>query len=177
MNDMTIYLARCPNEAALAWDTTWNIQTGGGEWRLADAQERGNVGGLAATRHLETAVVNLLFTDARCPQNHPLAKRAGGDLRGWWGDAVDIGGEGALGSLLWLVTDYGIASDADARWAEAFATQALAPLIEARVAARVVATAQAAPARNRLDLAIALYGRDGAQMHSQVFSHYWGALR
>lgn len=177
MTDLTIYLARCPNEAALAWDTRWNVATGGGEWRIADLAELGNVGGLAASAPLETAVVNLLFTDRRCPADHPLAKRAGGDLRGWWGDGVALDGEPPLGSFLWLVTDFGVASDADARWAEAFALEALQPLIDAGVAARIVAQAQAAPARNRLDLSVSLYGRNGPRLYSQVFSHYWSALR
>lgn len=176
IENITVYAGVCPPEAALPWDTVWNAETGLGEWRLADPRERGNGGGLAATAHLATAVINLLFTDARCPVNHPLAARAGGDLRGWWGDGVLDAGAPALGSLLWLVTDFGTARDEDARWAALFAREALAPLVEAGVVADVTADCTAAPVRNRLDLDVALYGRAGARVYEQRFSHYWGAV-
>lgn len=178
MTDLTIYAARCPDDPALAWDTIWNAQTGAGEWRLADAAELGNVGGLGATAHLATSIVNLLFTDARCPADHPLAARADGDLRGWWGDAILLDDEtGPLGSLLWLVTDFGTAREEDARWAELFAREALAPLVEAGAVARIDVVATAMPAQRRMELAVALIGRDGARVYEQRFAHYWGAMR
>lgn len=178
MTDLTIYASVCPREAALAWDTVWNAQTGRGEWRLSDVDEQGNNLGLAATRHLATSVINLLFTDARCPADHPLAKRADGDLRGWWGDGVPIEDDDPpLGSLLWLVTDFGTARDEDARWAELFAREALAPLITTGAVARIDVVATPYQAMRRMDLAVALFGRDGARAHEIRFSHYWGAVR
>lgn len=176
IEDITVYAGVCPPEPALPWDTVWNAQTGLGEWRLADPRERGNGGGLGATAHLATAVINLLFTDARCPADHPMAARAGRDLRGWWGDGVLDPGAPPLGSLLWLVTDFGTARDADARWAAQFAREALAPLIDAGVVARVDVECAAAPARNRLDMDVALYGRAGERVFEQRFAHYWGAV-
>lgn len=177
MTDVTLREATCPRDPYLLWDTVWDADEGVGAWVLADPGEGGNSGGLAATRPLATSVINLLFTDRRCPPTHPLAKRAEGDLRGWWGDGVFAASEAEdapLGSLLWLVTERGAATEADARWARSFAQEALAPLVRAGACARVAVDATAAPERRAIVLAVALYGRDGAAIYADRFDLFWG---
>ena len=176
MTDITIREAACPHDPLLFWDTVWNAAEGEGAWALSGPSELGNRGGLAAVNPLATSVINLLFTDRRCPPDHPLAKRAEGDLRGWWGDGVIAPGDAdqkPLGSLLWLVTERGTATPEDARWAEAFATEALQPLIDCGAVASVKCVAQAWPARNAMTLDVELYGRDGTRVWSQRFDPLW----
>jgi phage gp46-like protein len=159
----------------LLWDTVWNDDLGGGDWTLADPAIARNHGGLRASDGIATAVVLGLFTDRACPANHPLARYAGDDRRGWWGDGVDVQtarGERPLGSLLWLL-ERAVVNDAMARWAEAFARDGLAPLLDAGEAVRLDVVATPYPARNTMALGVKLYGRDGAALFDRAFDLVW----
>lgn len=162
----------CAPDPFLLWDTVWNSQTGRGDWALATASEIGNAGGLQAKAGLETAVILSLFCDRRVPVDHPLAWLAGPDRRGWWGDGVRQTGEAETGSLLWLLERAPLDAQT-ARWAEAIALDALAPLVQQGAVVKVEAQAQARLADNRLDLGISLYGRSGVRIYARKFERLW----
>lgn len=173
--DITIRIAEgCAAPANYLWDTRWSTPQGQGDWALADSKDVANAGGLAASRVLETAVILALFTDRAVPPDHPLAKFADGDRRGWWGDAPSVrtdDGETEWGSYLWLL-ERSVATPEMARWAEVFAIEALGPVIAQGAAVRASAKAALLPARNGMTLAVGLYGRDGAS----VFDRQWDVL-
>jgi phage gp46-like protein len=164
----------------LLWDSSWDATRGFADWALAAASETLNRGGLAATRALETAIVIQLFTDRRVPVDHPLRKYVDGDdLRGWWGDGVDIRadlGETEMGSLLWVLARAPLTEEIR-RWAETLAKDALQPLIRQRVAARVDVTAIAEPAIGRLDLLIKVYRSNGSLAVDRRFDDIWNQLQ
>lgn len=158
----------------LAWDTVWDAQTQQGDWAIAGAGEKLNRGGLRATAGLQTAVELALFTDRRCPADHPLAKYADGDLRGWWGNSIDERadlGEAELGSLLWLLERAPLTDDI-VRWSKALAEEALAPLIVQGAAAKMAIAAERVGG-SRLNLGVSLYGHDGASVYARKFEILW----
>lgn len=162
----------CAADPFLLWDSVWSPLTGRADWALADQAEVGNAGGLQATAGLETAIILCLFVDRRVPADHPLAWLAGDDRRGWWGDAVRQTDEAEMGSLLWLLERAPLDANT-ARWAQSLAIEALAPLVAQAAAVRVEAEAIARQADNRLDLAIALYGRNGERIYARQFERLW----
>ena len=179
MSDLVMRAAEgCDPDPFLLWDSVWDPAKGFADWALAGADEPHNRGGLAAKAGLATAVTLLLFTDKRIDPTHPLAWLADGDARGWWGDGVDVRaelGEAALGSHLWLLERAPLTIDgvSAARWAEQLAREALMPLIAQGAAVRIELAAAANEVRNRLELTVALFGRDGAQAYAQKFDLLW----
>ena len=118
--------------------------------------------------------------DRRCPPDHPLARNVqDGDPRGWWGDGVDVRsdlGETAMGSLLWLLENTALDPVDTPRWLESLALDALAPLVGQAAVVRVDAQASVDPARNRADLAVQLYGADGARIYDRRFQALWAQI-
>lgn len=168
----------CDPDAFLLWDSDWKPLEGAADWAIAGADEAQNRGGLKATAALATAVTLALFTDRRVEQTHPLAWLADGDPGGWWGDAVDVRddlGETALGSLLWLLKRAPLTIDglSVARWAEFLALDALQPLQDQGAVVRIEAQAEANELRNRLELAVQMYGRDGARVFDRKYDLIW----
>lgn len=157
-------------------DSVWSPNDGFADWAIAGPGETLNRGGLQATAALYTAVILALFTDRRCPDDHPLRKYvADGDPRGWWGDAVDVRVdlfEDELGSLLWTLERAVLTEDVR-RWAQRIAEDALAPLIAQRAVVRIEVEAFARQAVNRLDLHVRLYGRDGTAKYDHRFEDIW----
>ena len=126
---------------------------------LAEPGEPNNRGGLSARKQLETAVIICLLSDARAYVDE---LRDGDVNRGWPGDTFDLAaGEAPIGSKLWLLMRRTVDAVETPRLAEAYALEALQPLIEQGAAAKATATAEADPARNRLALAVTLTDRDG----------------
>lgn len=160
----------------LLWDSVWNAAKGMVDWALASAGEVMNRGGLRAVAALESAVIIQLFTDRLIPENHPLRKYVDGDdLRGWWGDGIDVRadlGEREMGSLLWALSRAPPNEDTR-RWMETLALEALQVLIDQRVAARIEAEASIHPASGRGDLAIRIYRRDGSVALDRRFDDIW----
>jgi phage gp46-like protein len=131
-------------------------------------------GGLEAKSPLQTAVIALLFTDVRVEGYEIDAGRAG-DQRGWPGDGFDVdaaAGEQPLGSKLWLLRRMDL-NDQTAMWAQAEAKRALAPLKTQGLCVKIEAKATPDFANDTLWLAIALYGRDGAQIYASKFDLIW----
>ena len=182
MTDVVIRAAEgCDPDPFLLWDSRWwptVVSGGGADWRLAGSDEPLNRGGLAAQGALATAVVLLLFTDKRLPPDHPLAWLADGDPRGWWGDGVDVRAdlsETDLGSWLWLLerAPLTINGQSTAVWAQSFAADALAPLMAQKAVARIDTAASVNEIDSRLELAVQLYGSDGAVTYDQKFELVW----
>lgn len=181
-NDVVIRAAEgCAADVNVLWDSVWNASLGFADWALAGADEPQNRGGLRATAAIETAIVLALFTDKRVDPDHPLYFLADGDARGWWGDGVDVRadlGEGPLGSHLWLLeraplTILGLPAT---QWAEQFALEALATLKEQGVCVRIEAAATMDEIAGRLELFVALYGRDGALVYDRKFDVLWNQV-
>lgn len=181
-NGVTIRAAEgCADETSVLWDSVWDAAQGFADWAPADPDEAGNRGGLRAKAAIETAVILCLFTDKRVLPDHPLYYLADGDVRGYWGDAIDVRadlGETELGSLLWLLeraplTIKGVPAT---RWAEQFANESLKTLLDQGVCARIDTAATANAAEGRLDLAVALYGRDGAKIYDRKFDVLWNRV-
>ena len=178
MSDVISIGEECNADTYLAWDTKWNAARGFADWALASSDETGNRGGLASRAAIETDVIISLFSDQAVPPDHPLAYLADGERRGWWGDAVDVQadrGEAPLGSLLWLLrrAPLTVAGQPVARWAEVFATDALAHLQMLGLAARIEVAAEANEIGNRLELTIAIYGSDGERIYDNKFDVLW----
>lgn len=163
----------------LLWDSIWDSARGFADWAIATAAEVLNIGGLSATAALQTAVVIQLFTDRRMPANHPLRKYVrGDDLRGWWGDGVDVRtdlGESEMGSLLWALAAAPLNEDTR-RWTESLALDALQTLIDQKVAARITAQAVMDQAAGRMDLSIRIYRADGTLAVDRRFDDIWNQL-
>jgi phage gp46-like protein len=162
------------------WDSVWNPLEGQADWALAEPDESQNRGGLRAKAALHTAVTLALFTDLRCPDDHPLAYLADGDRRGWWGDGVDIRsdlGETPLGSLLWLLERAPLTSEIVQRWAPTLVQDALAPLLAQGAVTRMEIGTAANELRSRLEITVRLYGRDGSRIYDERFAVIWNQLR
>ncbi len=164
---MTIRIIPLSGETStqLAPDLVWNGVTG-------DLAISGS--GLRSEQQIATAVLICLMTDIRVDADE---LRDGDINKGWPGDGFDLrGGETALGSRLWLLRRRTVDDSETPRLAEDHARDALQTLIDQGVCVRVEAVATADPARNRLDLAIALYGRSGAEIFNQRFGVLWEQL-
>jgi phage gp46-like protein len=172
----------CEPDACLLWDSEWSPLNGFADWKIAGAGEAQNRGGLQATSAIATAVTLSLFTDKRVPADHPLAYLVDdGDPRGWWGDGVDVRadlGESELGSFLWLLerAPLTISGQPVSMWARQFALEALAPLQSQGVVVRIDADAVANEIANRLELTVALYGRDGSRLYDRKFDILWNQV-
>lgn len=123
-------------------------------------------GRLATDDGMRTAILISLFTDARAADDETLPE-AGGDRRGWWGDAYareqrpDAGtarDPDRIGSLLWLLSRSKITARTLVQAKQA-CEEALAWLVRDGIASavRVVVEAQARPGQQTPDqLAIAV---------------------
>ncbi|WP_438752069.1 phage GP46 family protein [Pararhizobium sp. O133] len=127
-------------------------------------------GDLKAEQGLATQVLICLMTDRRVEASE---LRDGDTNRGWVGDSFDLeNGETDLGSRLWLLRR-GRLFEGIETVAESYAREALQPLLRQGAVVRVDATATADRSQNRLDLAVALYGREGAQVYNDTFAILW----
>jgi phage gp46-like protein len=169
----------CAPQPVLFWDAVWDAASGTADWALAGPTETVNVGGLKATEAIETAVTLCLWTDRLCPPDHPLAKYIeADDPRGWWGDGIDVRadlGETPLGSLLWLLERAAVTPQT-VQWTQALALDALAPMLAQDSVSRVDAQASSGPAFNQINLAVQVYGRDGAKVYDRRFDDIWAQL-
>jgi phage gp46-like protein len=164
----------CRPDPYLLWDSIFNPAAGIADWALASCEPL-NVGGLSAQAGLDTAVTLCLFTDAAIAPSHPLFYLVDdGDPRGWWGDGIDVRtdlGEGPLGSLLWVLQRAPL-TPAIAAWAQQLAHAALSPLQTQGAVVNIAATATIA-GTDELQLAVALYGRNGQQIYNRQFDLLW----
>lgn len=167
----------CQPQPQLLWDTVWNPATQQTDWAIASSSETSNRGGLQATSAIATAVILSIFTDRRCPADHPLSVYAVGDIRGYPGDALDVRadlGEDELGSLLWLL-ERSVKTADTKRYAQVILQDCLAWLVTQGVAAKVTVDIADVSLRG-LGFAIGVYARSGEKLYAQQFSVLWNEV-
>ncbi|AYM13058.1 hypothetical protein G6L58_27035 [Agrobacterium tumefaciens] len=141
-----------------------------GDLLLNDLDHASAPGDLRAEQGLATQVLILLMTDRRVEDSE---LRDDEQNRGWLGDSFDrLDGEDVLGSRLWLLRRRSIYDGIEVD-AQDYAREALQPLVTQGAVARIDVTAIANRAENRLDLDIALYGRNGEAAFNQKFGLLW----
>lgn len=153
-------------------DIVWSGTVG--DFALVATEAEGPAGGLAAANPLRTAVLLLLFTDARAGPEH-LRHEHAGDRRGWVGDGFDVdeaAGERPLGSTLWLFRRV-VLTDLTGMEIEAEAARALQPLIEQRAVASIRCKAAVDKGQGKVALRVGLYGRDGRELYAESFDLLW----
>lgn len=126
---------------------------------------------LAVDDGLETAVILSLFCDRRAEPGDQLPS-ATDDLRGWWGDAVPDVDADRIGSRLWLLSRSTLSEAVVAR-AEEYAREALAWLLEDKVAEAVDVTAEVVR-YGVLGLAVSIT-RPGKDAVSYRYNYNWAA--
>ena len=138
---------------------------------LAGPDAANNRGAFRSEHEIETAVIICLMTDVAVDESE---LRDGDENRGWPGDGFDlVGYERPLGSKLWLLRRSVVDEERVPRLAERYAAEALETLIEQGVCVRIEVSARGIPAENRLELSVALFGRDGIAIYQQRFSLLW----
>lgn len=140
-------------------------------WGVASADLALEAGDLARDDGLETAIAISLFTDRRAEDGDPLPDGEG-DRRGWWGDAVPVIDGDRIGSRLWLLAREKQAATV-LRRAEEYAREALAWLLEDRVADRIDVAAEM-PRAGLLGLVVTVH-RPQAEPVQYRFNHTWDA--
>ena len=158
--------------AVLPPDVVWNGTVG--DFAIAKNAAEGGAGGLVAANPLRTAVLLLLFTDARADTSE-LRFEHRGDRRGWVGDGFDVDrtrGEAPLGSKLWLYRRHELDDDTG-RQVAAEARRALEPLIGQHAVVRIDVDFEVDKARGQIRLSVKLYGRDGREAYADKFDLLW----
>jgi phage gp46-like protein len=126
-------------------------------------------GDLATDEGLRSAIVVSLFTDRRARDDDQLPAEAT-DRRGWWGDLLANEQGDQVGSRLWLLSREKQIPEVLTR-ADEYVREALAWLLEDRVASKVDVTVTA-PVRGRLDIAISLT-RPSGEIVDYRFDYVW----
>jgi len=168
---MTFTLTQCADPGSYTlWDSVWIAGEGVADWATGAADM-----GLLAADPIATAMVNLLFTDKRCPEGHPLEKYIDtSDRRGWWGDHFDVRDdlyEDELGSLLWCIENT-VATDEIRRWAETLAYDALTPLLNCGLVKQLATSARIVePSAIVLDVTVA--GAVAGQPFNKNYDSIW----
>lgn len=123
---------------------------------------------LAPDEGLRTACLISLFADRRAEDDDQLPVEDG-DRRGWWGDQFAEQEGDRIGSRLWLLERAKRTEDLVPS-AEEYAREALAWLVEDRVASRVDVAAELEPRGLAIDVTIRKPDGDEANFR---FSHVW----
>lgn len=144
----------------------WSNDIFGGDLALVD-------GRLETDDGLRTAMIVSLFTDARAHEDDALPD-AGGDPRGWWGNAypAEDGGDAfELGSRLWLLEREKLTPRTIER-ARAYAAEALAWLKDRGVVSALIVRA-ARMGDQTLAIAVEVERPEGPSR--QVYDFTWEA--
>ena len=158
--------------AVLPPDVLWSGTVG--DFSIATKPDQGGAGGLVAANPLRTAVILLLFTDARADTSD-LRYEHRGDRRGWPGDGFDIDptrGEAPLGSKLWVYRRHDLV-DETGRQIALEARRALQPLIGQGAVVRIDTEFEVDKPGGRILLGVKLYGRDGRETYADKFDLLW----
>ncbi|UDL95513.1 phage GP46 family protein [Lichenihabitans sp. PAMC28606] len=153
-------------------DIVWNGYVG--DFAVSASPADGGVGGLVARNPIQTAVLLLLFTDAKADPSD-LRFEQHSDGRGWVGDGFDIdvaNGEAALGSRLWLYRRSVLVAKTFSQ-IEAEIRSALKPLISQGVAVQIDISGEILNAQGQIRCAIDIYGRNKTKVYSAKFDPLW----
>jgi len=126
---------------------------------------------LATDDGLATAIVVSLFTDRRAEPDDRLPAGAD-DRRGWWGDHLADRDGDRIGSRLWLLSREKQLTDVLVR-AEEYANEALAWLVEDKVASAVDVTAEVV--RDGMLGLLVRVTRPAGEVAEYRYNHVWGA--
>ena len=118
---------------------------------------------------LARAIFISLFTWRRAAPDD----RHDGERWGWWGDKVSATDQDAIGSRLWLLARQKLTAQTINR-ARDYATEALAWLVEDKVASRYDVTAER-QAIDGLALLVAIYRKDGSSLNLR-FDNAWSLI-
>lgn len=141
-----------------------------GDLALTSMLDPVNPGDLQCGNGLRTQVIIALLTDARAEASE---LRSGDENKGWIGDTFDVmAGETPIGSKLWLLRRSALYDGIEVQ-AELHARMALKTLVDQGACVRADVTAMIDRSASRLDMAIALYGRDGAKIYNEKFELLW----
>lgn len=156
------------------WDNEWRPGAdftfiGGSDWRvdISDADLQGNSA-------LHTAIVMLLFTDKRAPEDAQLPT-TGSDRRGWWGDFVDVrarDGETEMGSLLWL-RERSTLTDNSEREIQTDVEIALDPLLDQGIAADIRVSVAVDKIAGSALISVQVFSQSGELRYNQRFYRIW----
>lgn len=129
---------------------------------------------LARDDGLESAVLVSLFTDRRAAPEQIRGGESKADLRGWWGDFNPAVAGDQTGSLLWLLRREKQTAETLAR-AREYVQQALAWMLEDKVASRITIAAEyATTAPGTMLLAADIDRPDGSRL-SYRYDYEWAA--
>lgn len=128
---------------------------------------------LASDDGLETAVLMSLFLDREAAEGDVLPEGET-DRRGWWGDAFPTVDGDKIGSRLWLLARSKRTPDVLAR-AEEYTREALAWLVEDRVASKVDVTTEFVGDGHELGIAVEIYRPGKTDPTSFRFGSTWAA--
>lgn len=126
-------------------------------------------GDLASDLGMVTAVLISLFSDRRAADDDVPPSGDVDDRRGWWADEFLVDEGDRLGSRMWLL-DRGTATAETGRRAETYVREALAWMVEDRVAKAigVVVTVE----RTTMLIAVTI-DRPGREPLALRFAHVW----
>jgi phage gp46-like protein len=127
---------------------------------------------LATDDGLRTAVLLSLFTDRRAEEGDVLPD-AETDRRGWWADAFPVVDGDKMGSRLWLLARAKQSQDVVDR-AREYAREALAWLVEDKVASQVEVTSEV-PSPGVLAIGVVVH-RPNLDPVKFRFDDVWSAL-
>lgn len=143
----------------------WSTATGSADVLMIDDD-------LASDRGLETAVLLSLFLDRRAETDDIPPSGDPNDRRGWWADQFAAVERDRMGSRLWLL-DRSVRTNETARRAEEYVREALAWMLEDRVASAVDVVIETTA--NALLIGVELQ-RPGRDPLSFRFAHAWDHL-
>lgn len=141
---------------------TWAQATGDADLSLID-------GDLASDRGMETAIGLSLFTDRRAQPDDVPPSGDSNDRRGWCLDQFNAVEGDLFGSRLWLL-DRSVSTNETARKADEYVREALAWMLEDRVATSIDVTITMATDRMFIDVTPQRPGRDPVAFR---FAHVW----
>lgn len=155
------------------------------DYKLADADERTNRGGLRSKEALHTAILIQLFTDARMRDDDMLLDELDPDRRGWWGDSVapvEGQGEYMIGSRLWTLRRATLDEDT-AQIANDMVVECLQPIVDqgavARFEVETIASYQRiqyGPETGVLMIGIRGYAQSGLLIYDQKYEVLWDQI-
>jgi phage gp46-like protein len=140
----------------------WNAMLGRADLALEGPR-------LMTDRELEAAVVISLFSWRRARDDDPLPE-ADAPRMGWWGDTLASHVDDRMGSRLWLLRREKMVPETFAR-ARSYAEEALAWMVEDKLAARIEAAAEPR-GLDRLDLLITIHRGEGRKLELR-FEDLW----